>query len=235
MNQFKILLVEDDPWDVKIFQRMMQSEQASFELIVANQLSKALDYLAHIKIDLVLLDLGLPDSQGIESLASLLQQAPGMPIIVVTGSDNEDLPLKAVEMGACDYLIKEMMDTLSLKRAIRYAIERHMLLTEIEQTKRAIGEFDARFRKFIDEYFLSIIVVDMHSVIRFINRAAENQFGWKSNEYLGTAFTHPLAIDEVKMITIHKKDEQEVAVEMHVQQTIWEAQTAFIVSLSPIN
>ena len=121
----KVLLIEDNPGDARLIREMiLEARGGKFTLNWANELKTGLEYLSKEKFDLVLLDLSLPDSSGLETLTKVRAQVPERPIIVLTGLDDERVALKAVREGAQDYLIKGEVTSSLLARAIRYAIER---------------------------------------------------------------------------------------------------------------
>jgi len=121
----KILLLEDNPGDVRLLREgLTEGSGATFELEVVDRLSAGLECLAKGGIDLILLDLGLPDCQGLETLAKMNVAAPHLPIVVLTGMDDENLAVLAMHTGAQDYLVKGQVDSRLLARTIRYAIER---------------------------------------------------------------------------------------------------------------
>ncbi len=135
----KLLLVEDNPTDVLMLREALaETTTAQFDLDHVERLSGAVQRLGKEAFDVVLLDLSLPDSQGLDTLVQLQEQAFEAPVIVLTGTDDENLALKAVQMGAQDYLVKRQSDSNLLVRAIRYAVERHRLLAEaeLEQTRQ---------------------------------------------------------------------------------------------------
>ena len=122
-----VLLVEDSPEDVQVIQAVLSDgDGADFQVSYADWLSAGLKMLAQGGIDVVLLDLGLPDSQGLETLVKVRQQAPGVAIVVLTASDDERLVSQALQQGAQDYLVKGYMQVYPnlLQRSMRYAIER---------------------------------------------------------------------------------------------------------------
>ena len=124
-NTIKILIVEDNPDDVLLLREMLaESRTALFELAHVERLDQAFEYLAAQEVDVVLLDLSLTDSQGLDSFTRLASREPRVPIILLTGLDDEELAVKAVREGAQDYLVKGRMDRNPLARSIRYAIER---------------------------------------------------------------------------------------------------------------
>ncbi len=121
----KILLVEDNHGDARLIQEMLsESRTIRFELAHKKSLDEALKCLEEASFDVVLLDLSLPDSQGLETVVRTLSLAPTLPIIVLTGLDDDTLGVQSVEKGAQDYLVKGHLNERLLVRAIMYALER---------------------------------------------------------------------------------------------------------------
>lgn len=124
-KQIKILLIEDNPGDVRLIQEMLAGiKDVTFELECADSLQDGLKRLAGGDIDVVLLDLSLPDSRGFDTFARAHAHAPQVPIIMLTGLDDESVADKAVREGAQDYLIKGEVNKNLLVRSIRYAFAR---------------------------------------------------------------------------------------------------------------
>ena len=120
-----VLLVEDNAGDARLISAMFDEiDGQHFRLSRVDRLSAGLDALTRNEVGIVLLDLTLPDSLGMDTFARVFAQAPQIPIIVLTGTDDEVLALNAVKTGAQDYLIKGRVDSAVLLRAMRYAIER---------------------------------------------------------------------------------------------------------------
>ncbi|HEY2460343.1 MAG TPA: diguanylate cyclase [Candidatus Acidoferrum sp.] len=129
----KILLVEDDANDAALLQRFLGKQtDDNFAVVLISKLSDAQAALAAHPPDLILLDLNLPDSQGLATVRHMLHLARTVPIIVLTGSDDEHLAADAVQAGAQDYLTKGQVDARTFPRALRYAMERHRLKTTVE-------------------------------------------------------------------------------------------------------
>jgi Flp pilus assembly CpaE family ATPase len=121
----QILLVEDNPGDALLVQEMLSDADAGvFEMRRAASLLEGLDALAERSADVVLLDLNLPDSHGLETFSSLRKHAPEIPVVLLTGHDDDSLALSAVEEGAQDYLVKDRLEPETLLRAVRYAVVR---------------------------------------------------------------------------------------------------------------
>lgn len=143
----RILLVEDNPGDARLLRETLRDAHSlPFHLVHAARLSEALDLVATSGADVVLLDLSLPDAHGMETVARMLDAAPTVPIIVLTGLADETVAMQAVQSGAQDYLVKGTVEGGTLARAIRYAIERKRLegererLLHNEQEARAAAE-----------------------------------------------------------------------------------------------
>lgn len=129
----KALLIEDNPGDASLIREMLvDSQSQNIHLVWVERLSQGIERIAQEKIDLTILDLSLPDAQGLECFMEFRRHAPQLPVIVLSGSDDEQLAIQAVQNGAQDYLVKGNVDSKSLVRAVRYALERHRMLTEIE-------------------------------------------------------------------------------------------------------
>ncbi len=132
-----ILLVEDNPGDARLIREMLaEIRDKNFDLKRVDRLSKGLEHLTAEDIDIVLLDLSLPDSQGLETFTSLYTQASRVPIIILSGLVDEALAIKAVHEGAQDYLVKGQVDSNLLVRAIHYAIERKLAEEKIQRSSQ---------------------------------------------------------------------------------------------------
>jgi DNA-binding response OmpR family regulator len=131
VKPIRILLVEDDAEDARLYQVMLKNEAPEeFQLLRVGRLADALAALKGNGCDLVLSDLGLPDSQGLPTFLSLKAQAPKVPIVVLSGREDEEFAVKAVQEGAQDYLVKGQVSGPLLARSIRYAVERKRIESE---------------------------------------------------------------------------------------------------------
>ena len=143
----KILLVEDNPGDARLLQIALDEAGTNqFALTHAKRHDEALRYLEDEGFDVVLLDLSLPDSQGLNTFTSTRAKAPEVPIIMMTGLDNETLALESMQHGAQDYLVKGQVDGKLLTRSIKYAIERSHVesaLRDSEETARRLADENA--------------------------------------------------------------------------------------------
>jgi len=131
-ERINILMVEDNPGDARLIREMLaEANEGSFSVEHVSQLSTGLERLTQSGIKMVLLDLSLPDSHGLNTFTQLHAHASDIPVIILTGLDDETLGQIAVREGAQDYLVKGQITSLTLARAIRFAIERQRLLAEL--------------------------------------------------------------------------------------------------------
>src|ERR1700736_4929713 len=132
----QVLLVEDNAGDARLLREMFSKEKAdSFQLTHLLRMSDAETVLAKGGVDIVLLDMGLPDAHGIETVRRAHVAAPNVPMIVLTGLEDEALAAEAMKEGAQDYLIKGQIESRALPRTLRHAIERHRMQMETEQIR----------------------------------------------------------------------------------------------------
>ena len=125
-SKLKILLVEGNPRDADLLKEILEETgDHQFQITHVERLSQAIKRLRADSFDTILLDLLLPDATGIETFLKLVAQVPEVPIIVLTGLNNEYLASSALQNGAQDYMIKGQINSGLLVRSIRYAIERH--------------------------------------------------------------------------------------------------------------
>jgi len=143
----RILLVEDNPGDARLLREsLMEVGSFRFDLTHVSTLSAGLERLAESVIDVVLLDLSLPDSLGLDSFIQVHAQAPGVPFVVLTGLADETLAIAAVREGAQDYLVKGQVDRELLVRSIHYAIERKRSDQALLQKTREVAVLEERAR-----------------------------------------------------------------------------------------
>jgi two-component system sensor histidine kinase/response regulator len=140
------LLIEDDPDDALLFMSHMKAARgpASFSFEHATTLKQGLDILSRGGFDVVLLDMILPDSRGLETVQKLRSWFPDVPVVVLTGLSDESAAIEALRVGAQDYQVKGHVDGRGLKRTIGYAVERHRMLTELRRVDQLKAEIRER-------------------------------------------------------------------------------------------
>lgn len=135
----QVLLVEDNVAQARLFQELLKTTQVtSVQLSHAKSLESAFQLLDEHPFDAALLDLTLPDSQGLDSLVTLVKQAPALPIVVLTNSEDEQLAVDAVRKGSQDYLVKRQVNADLLIRSLHYAIERKRMVEALRQANEVL-------------------------------------------------------------------------------------------------
>lgn len=179
----KVLLIEDNPGDARLIQLMLEDAGSNFFVMeTVERLQDGLRRLRRGDFGVVLLDLSLPDSQGLETFTQLLAQAPRIPIIVLSGLNDTTIAVQAVHEGAQDFLIKGQVDGQLLVRAMRYAMERKHMTEQLGRyaeelrSKNAQLEADFNMAREIQEIFLP------HQYPTFPN--------WTSPEESALKFSH---------------------------------------------
>ena len=182
----RVLLIEDDPADARLIQDSLADTAGGIFLVEwVTQLSAALERLGRAGVEVILLDLTLPDVQGIRAYEQVLQAAPNALILVLSGASDEELARQAVLLGAHDYFSKAHIDAHWLPRALRYVIER-------TQTRSALQTSEARFRAISDASPLGIFVSDAHGDCVYTNAAYQAISGLSFEQALGTRWSEAI-------------------------------------------
>lgn len=184
-KNIKVLLVEDNPGDVFLLEEFLKEvTTVVVDLMPVERLSEALNYLAKELFDVILLDLSLPDSQGLETFVIAHHEAKATPIIVLTGIDDETLAIRAMQEGAQDYLIKGQVTGDLLVRSMRYAIER-------QRADNALRQSEERFR-----------VALKNSPIFVYNQDCELRYTWVYNPSDGLTVEEMLGKQDLDIIPV---------------------------------
>lgn len=230
----KVLLIEDDAQDQVLAKEILSaSNVAHFEVVSAECMAKALEQI-ETDVDVIVLDLGLPDSHGFDTFMKIKRRAKNFPLVVMTGRDDHQMRTRAFHEGAQDYLIKGGIDSNLLDRSILYAIERNKIRSELDERILELRSSENRFRKLIESNSDGIIVVDNQGVILFANPAAEAIFGYKVQELLGEMFGFPIVADNTTELEVRQKDGNTTFAEMRVVETFWQGKNVYLASLRDI-
>ncbi|MEM7584127.1 MAG: response regulator [Acidobacteriota bacterium] len=185
-------MVEDDPMYAHVIQRYLEDPSARGLVVKrADRLAASLEVLGNERVDLVLLDLSLPDSDGYETFERLRQAAPGVPVIVLTGFEDEAMAERSVRNGAQDFLVKSDMSPSLLVRSIRYALERWKAASRLEESER-------RYRAVVEDQTELVCRYLPNGELTFVNDAFCRFFGAASDDLLGRKF-FSVAVDKDMM------------------------------------
>jgi CheY-like chemotaxis protein len=167
----RVLLVEDNEDHALLVREVLAGTgEVAVDLVRADSLTRAFGCLAEGGIDVVLLDLSLPDSKGLDTVLTMNQQAPGVPFVVLTVLEDEGVGLQAIQHGAQDYLVKSQMEGNLLRRTLRYAIER-------KHAEAAFQEQNRILQAVVDSMVEGLVVTDRHGNIVLFNTGAAQIFG----------------------------------------------------------
>src|SRR5690242_6770953 len=177
-ERLHVLLVEDDEGDAFLVRELLHEAEAPFDLVVATTLREATTKMGGIQC--ILLDLGLPDAEGIDGLRKLLAVAGSAAVCVLTGRSDEHLGVAAVAEGAQDYLVKGQVDGVLLTRSLRYAVERKRAdenaqrLREVELRQAESARLE---RGLLPQPLMSTDAVGVHTFYRSGRRSEERRVG----------------------------------------------------------
>ncbi|MGI8550887.1 MAG: response regulator, partial [Dehalococcoidia bacterium] len=177
----QVLLVEDNPGDAVLIQEFLRDARTlQTNVTWVQDLASAIAHLARGNFDLVLLDLSLPDSQGIETLRQVVAFTTAVTVVIMTGLDDEQLATRALSEGAQDYLVKGHIDAAMLERALRYATER-------ARSEQALRQREAHFRSLLEHTSDVIVVKDQTGRTTYVSPSIEHVLGYHVEELVSTS------------------------------------------------
>ncbi|HUW90475.1 MAG TPA: hybrid sensor histidine kinase/response regulator [Candidatus Nanopelagicaceae bacterium] len=164
-----VLTIEDNPGDARLIKEMLkEAKRARFLFINHTTLSGGLEELLSNKIDIILLDLNLPDCTGLDTISIIHEKAKTMPIIVLTGRVDEELAIESFKLGMQDYLVKGKIDSELLERSILYALGRQQIIQELDDSKKEIQEAFNRAN-----FYKDVFAHDMSNILQGILSVAQ--------------------------------------------------------------
>ncbi len=191
----ELLLIEDNESYAKLVVRNLKNaENIKFNTRTAGTLAEGIEMLEERPADLILLDLLLPDSGGLDTFKNIHSHFPAIPVIVLTAVADEDSAVKSVKLGAQDYLVKGEVDNDQITRAIRYALERQKDINQRKKIERELFEEKERLAVTLSSIGDGVIATDTEGRVVLINSIAERLTGWLRTEAVGSL------IDEVFFI-----------------------------------
>ena len=174
----EVLVLEDNPGDAGLLHQELSAEVLiDVNLTVAPRLSDGLDLLGIRQFDAVLVDLNLPDSQGMATFERLRAAVPEVPLIVHTGVHDDAIALRALRGGAQDYLVKGPGIGPALVRAVKFAIERHRVRVELELRAAQLDKNRTALRHVVEASADVILILNKAGAVRFVNFGAEDMYG----------------------------------------------------------
>jgi diguanylate cyclase (GGDEF)-like protein/PAS domain S-box-containing protein len=186
MDYFRLLLVEDNRGDARLIREYLsQAGGARWDVVGVNRLSECTRHLLAEHFDAVLLDLSLPDAQGLQGVSVICGGFPDVPVVVLTGVDDLGIGLMAVQEGAQDYLAKARVDAEVLERSLRYAMERRRL-------QRAHQDSERRCAEIVKNSLGLLCMHDLEGTVLSVNPAAAQSLGLGAEEVVGRSLAEAL-------------------------------------------
>jgi len=220
----RILLIEDNPSDVENVRRILPD---AFSLSVCGRLDEGMSFLRSNPVDLILLDLSLPDGHGLDVLLRLNARSYSIPILVLTSTDDRLVASIAIKQGAQDYILKETLNADLFVRAIQYALDRKHVELELETQRQ-------NFHSIVEQSDEGIVVVDAYGMVRYFNQAAEEFLGVPGETLLGRSLGPRILSAGTSEIDIRLKNGENGLGEYRVLPTSWRGEAASLILIRDI-
>ena len=233
-KHLKILLFEEDSVCADRVRGYLEASKLSFDIVLVKRLAEGLKALRSTTFDLVLLDLSLPDSSGLNSLRAIAAVVSDAAIIVLTDADDEALSLQSLQAGAQDYLFKDRFSADVLSRSIRYAVERSNLLNCVESNVREVKRSEALLRQVFDVSADAQLILTEKYAIKFLNPAAAELLEADANSLVGEVFPFGVQVGERTEFEIPASDGSIRLVELNAVDLIWEGARSLLVILRDV-
>ncbi len=194
-KEISVLLVEDNRINAKLIKKILDKDKSSpVDLECVETLVGAVEHLKSNKVSIVLLDLNLPDSQELETLTKVRAAAPDVPIVILTGVDDESVAIKAMRQGAQDYLVKGQVNTSLMLRIIRYAIERNKMTKALKDNRAELQRHRDKLEKTVKERTAKLVEITKHLQEEILERKSASEKLVKANRSLKTISSSNRAI-----------------------------------------
>ena len=179
MNKIiNVLLIEDNPGDALLIRKMLkEGERTVYKVVHDKKLDDGLKHFFNDDFDVILLDLGLSDSQGIETFNRIKNVASKVPIIILTGLSDKEFAINTLSKGAQDYLVKSYLDSILLDRSIHYAIER-------KRIEEKLKESEERYRIMVEKTRSGVFRINSLNELNYVNQHMSEMLGYHENEMI---------------------------------------------------
>jgi len=230
----QIVLIEDNPGDARLISEMLRDTSLRHAISHNETLAEGLTTLQQGKADIVLLDLGLPDSHQLQGLELIADQFHDLPVVVLTGLNSDEMGSLALKKGAQDFLNKDDINAALLQKTINYSIERQRLKSALHDATMHLQESENRLRQVIEKNSDGILIINHAGLVRFINPAAETLLGRSRKEIIGQPFGYTLEDMNLSELRITHGNGLELICELRLVHTEWLAEQVTLVSLRDV-
>lgn len=229
-----ILLFEDNEADANLVREYLDISELKHDITAVKRLSEGETVLVAHNFDLILLDLSLPDSKGLDTLKAIQQYCTNEVIIVLTGAQDEQLSLEALQAGAQDYLFKDTLNAEVLRRSIRYSLERSNMLRKAEAYADEIRHSETLLRHIFDANTDAMLILTPEYEIKFLNPAAGQLLEADAESLVGEIFPFELKGGQETELEIPGPDDSTCLLELTAVNLIWEGARALLVILRDV-
>jgi signal transduction histidine kinase len=232
-RELKCLLISGNPNDTRLVQEALSAPSGStrVQLTAVRKLRDAMNHESRDNFDLVLLDLNLPDSNGVRTFELAAEGLPRRPIIIMGGCDDEALALQVVHQGAEEYIVRGDLGSRFLARRIVHTVERHRLLLDAQTLQRRLEQQQANVCRVIARTADGIVILNDQGRILFANPAALTLFDAEEDRLLGATLGCPSETDRTTEVDLVSGN---VTAEMQVVPIEWDGAPAYLVSLRDV-
>jgi len=225
----KIFMLEDNPgYALYIMELLKLDKGSNCEITWIDRFKLVTKEIRSIDFDVILLDLSLPDSDGIETVKKIKKLFPKTPVIVLSATEDEVLIKQVIQKGVDDFLEKGGINIKYLLNTIKFSIER-------KKFQKSLEESEKRLKTLIDKNSDGIVVVDGEGIVKYLNPSAEKLFSRTKKELLDQKFGFPISINENTEISLIGKGGEIKTVEMRISEINWEDKPCFLASLRDIS
>ena len=234
--QFRVLQIEDDKqYAYLVREHLHLARPDTFTLERTARLAEGLDHLGRGGFDLVLLDLDLPDSKGLDSLFTVVEVFPEVPVVVLTGHDDEAMAVEALQGGAQDYLVKSRAEPGTVGRALLHAAQRHRARGARTALAQQVKEGHTRFLDLLEQSEDGIVILDPHLEAVFVNAAAERAFARPRVALLGEELGFLVPDGDRGEVDIVRPGKSSITADIRVTGTRWAGEAARMVWLRDVS
>ena len=210
MGMTRVLITEDNPGDQRLLKEFLkESKDHDIDVTTVESLQESCARLTDSRFDLVLLDLSLPDSQGLDTFRKIHAVQPTLPIVVLTGLDDRETAIQALREGAQDYLIKGEVGGNLLNRAIQYAVERRKTQTELEHLFNQVEKNRDDLLSILNELHIGTLLMDEQGVVLYASVVAQRLLGKTNEESEGQPWSKGTGFNNQDIDQLQKMLEQE--------------------------
>lgn len=233
-KKLRILLVDDNPDDRNLIVRSLKHDFPLLEVDEAIEYHGLERILERGEFDLVITDYHIRWTTGLEVLRLVKSHYPNCPVIMFTGTGNEEIAVQAMKSGLDDYIVKSPKHYGRISISIKSVLERTEQYREHQLAQEELRLREERFRRIINENMDAIFIISRTGVIRFVNPVGERLFDRKADELIGEQFEFPLSSSEPTEFNISRKDGRIAIAEMRVSEIHWEGEANYLATLRDI-